>query len=85
MTLLLGPIDMEWKGCESSIHDHNIGLCASWLEVLDSDRGDFGMLSTYLVADGLKCHYAHVLHVTVMVYLFQDAPEPGPSNKKKRW
>ena len=27
MTLTLdvsGPVDMEWKGCESSIHDHDI-------------------------------------------------------------
>ena len=37
------PIDNERKGCESSIHDHDIDLCdhGGWADVPDSDRGDF--------------------------------------------
>ena len=38
------PIDMESKGCESSIHDHGIDLSVTmvgWADVPDSDRGDF--------------------------------------------
>ena len=42
-----GPIDidMEWKGCEPPIGDHDIDLCVTmvgWVNVPDSDRGDFG-------------------------------------------
>ena len=36
--------DMEWKGCESSIHDHDIDLCVTmvgWVDVPDSGLGDF--------------------------------------------
>ena len=38
------PIDNERKGCESSIHDHDIDLCVTmirWADVPDSDWGDF--------------------------------------------
>ena len=38
------PIDMEQKGCESSIHDHDIDFSvtmAGWVDVPDSDQGDF--------------------------------------------
>ena len=34
-------IEMEWKGFESSIHDHDIDLCVTmvrWVDVPDSDR-----------------------------------------------
>ena len=46
------PIDNELKGCESSIHDHDIDLCdhGGVGDVPNSDRGDFRRrLSTYLV------------------------------------
>ena len=39
-----GPIDIEQKGCESTIHDHEHDLCVTmvgWVDVPDSDRGDF--------------------------------------------
>ena len=39
-----GMIDMEWKWCESIIHDHNHYLWVStvgWVDVLDNDHGDF--------------------------------------------
>ena len=35
-----GLIDMEWKGCESIIHDHDCDLWVTmvgWVDVLDSD------------------------------------------------
>ena len=37
------PIDMELKGCESSIHDHDLTnvTMVGWADVPDSDRGDF--------------------------------------------
>ena len=38
------PVDKERKGCESSIHDHNIDFCVTMIEcvdVPDSDWGDF--------------------------------------------
>ena len=37
------PIDNELKGCESSIHDHDIDLCdhGGVGDVPNSDRGDF--------------------------------------------
>ena len=37
-------IDMERKGCESIIHDHDCDLyvsMAGWVDVPYSDRGDF--------------------------------------------
>ena len=48
------PIDMERKGCESSIHDHDIALCvttAGRVDVPESDRvtSEIGVPSTYLV------------------------------------
>ena len=39
-----GLIDVEWKGCELSIHDHDIDLCVTmvvWVDAPDSDLGDF--------------------------------------------
>ena len=39
-----GATDMLRKGCESSIHGHDIDLCVTmvgWVVVSDSDRGDF--------------------------------------------
>ena len=38
------PVDMERKGCESSIHDDDIDICVTmvgWVDVLDGDQGDF--------------------------------------------
>ena len=38
-----GLIDMEWKGCESIIHDHDSNLWVTtmgWVGVPDSDWGD---------------------------------------------
>ena len=35
-----GPIDIEWKGCELIIHDHERDLSVTmvgWMDVLDSD------------------------------------------------
>ena len=35
---------MEWKGCESIIHDHDSDLWVTmvwWVDVPDSDWGDF--------------------------------------------
>ena len=37
-------VDIERKGCESSIHDHDIDFCVTmveWVGVPDSDRGYF--------------------------------------------
>ena len=37
-------IDIDQKGCESSIHDHDIDFCVTivgWVDVPDSNRGDF--------------------------------------------
>ena len=37
-------VDMEWKGYESSIHDHDIDYCVTmvgWVGVPDNDRSDF--------------------------------------------
>ena len=39
-----GLIDMEWKGCESIIHDHDCDLWVTmvgWVDVPYSDWGDF--------------------------------------------
>ena len=38
------PIDMQQKGCESSIHDHDIDFIVTmvgWVDVPDSDRDEF--------------------------------------------
>ena len=47
------PVDMEQKGCESSIHDHDIDKCdhGGVADVLDGEgvTSDIGMPSRYLV------------------------------------
>ena len=40
ISLMEGLIDMEWKGCESFIHDHDSDLLVNivgWVDVPDSD------------------------------------------------
>ena len=50
-------IDMEWKGWESSVHDHDSVTMVGWADVPDSDRIVTGvtyavcLLSTYVVYD----------------------------------
>ena len=39
-----GVIDMDWKGCESIIHDHDCDLWVTmvgWVDVPYGDWGDF--------------------------------------------
>ena len=54
-----GLIAMEWKGCESIIHDHDRDLWVSvdgWMyRILTGVTSDVGVLSTYLVFPGCHC------------------------------
>ena len=53
-------IDMEWKGCESSMHGHDIDLYVTmveWVDVPDSDQGNFRRRHAINISGLLKCSY----------------------------
>ena len=67
------PIDNELKGCESSIHDHDIDLCDhGWVgDVLNSDRGDFRRRRVVNISSLL----------TMLTYIPRVPTDPGKREK----
>ena len=55
-----GLIDIERKGCELIIHDHDLWVAIlGWVDVPDSDQGDF---RRRLAIDISSCHCYYYLH-----------------------
>ena len=67
------PIDNELKGCESSIHDHDIDLCdhGGVGDVPNSDRGDFRRRRVINISSLL----------TMLTYIPRVPTDPGQQEK----